>query len=113
MKPSKGVSDFLCGLLFMSALILAGSDGIYFPLPNLAGIALLMVFAVMANVRSRPESSNKPYRARPRYGRRQSLFSSRPPVAVITGAPPPPMIPEKGCCRLPPVCGGTLWVNGA
>ena len=40
---------FSMAALFMGSLLLAGSDGSWFPWANFAGIGLLVVFAVIAN----------------------------------------------------------------
>ena len=41
--------QFSMAALFMGSLLLAGSDGSWFPWANFAGIGLLVIFAVIAN----------------------------------------------------------------
>jgi hypothetical protein len=43
------LSNFLACTLAILCLAAVGSDGIYFPWPNIAGLAGLFLFAVMAN----------------------------------------------------------------
>lgn len=38
----------MLGILFFGGLILAGSDGLYFPYPNLAGLACVFIAAIKA-----------------------------------------------------------------
>ena len=45
----KQVKNYLLAALFMGGLLIAGSDGQWFPWANFAGIALLVVFAIIAN----------------------------------------------------------------
>jgi hypothetical protein len=46
---SKQAKRFSMAALYAGGLLLAGSDGSWFPWANFAGIGLLFIFAVIAN----------------------------------------------------------------
>lgn len=53
MKSISLMMDFIMGALFAAGLLLAGSDGAWFPWLNFAGVFLFFLFVYLAN-RLRP-----------------------------------------------------------
>ena len=51
------ITDLMIASLFLLGLLLAGSDGAAFPVPNIIGVVLILAFAFLANVALKNETS--------------------------------------------------------